>query len=114
MAEAFAKIHGAGIVDAYSAGSRPSGKVNPMAISAMAKLDYDLNEHQSLPLDTVEGMEFEYVISMGCGEDCPYIPAKHREDWLIPDPKELSEKEYLLVRDYISLKVRLMIESLEL
>ncbi len=112
MAEAFGKIHGGEEFLCYSAGSRPSGKVNPMAIEAMDELDYDLNIHESLPLSTIEGMEFEAVISMGCGEDCPFVPSKLREDWGIPDPKHLSPKEYRLIRDYIGIKVRLLIESL--
>jgi len=112
MAEAFAHIHTPQHVEAYSAGSRPSGKVNPKAIEAMSKIDYDMAAHRSKSLDEIPEGPYEYVISMGCGEDCPHIPAKVREDWLIPDPKHLSEKEFGIIRDYIGIKVRELLQKL--
>ena len=105
MAQAFATLHGGGQVTAYSAGSRPSGVINPKAIAAMAELGYDLNAHASKSLDEVRDMEFDYVVTMGCGDACPFIAAKHRLDWQIPDPKHLEPAEFRQVRDLIERQV---------
>ncbi len=112
MAEAFGKIHGNGVVEVYSAGSKASGKVNPRAIEFMAELDYDLSTHVSQHIDTIPAGEWEYVVSMGCGDDCPYVPAKVREDWQIPDPKHRSAEEFRVIRDFIGIKVRELIDKL--
>ena len=112
MAHAFGKIHGEGIIEAYSAGSKASGVINPKAIEAMREVGYDLNKHQSESVDKYKDLEFEYVVSMGCGDDCPFVPAKVREDWLIPDPKHLSKKEFNTIRDYIEIKVKELITKL--
>ena len=112
MAEAFGRIHGGNKVQAFSAGSQASGVINPKAIEAMREVGYDLNQHQSVSVDQFKNDEFEYVISMGCGDDCPFVPAKVREDWLIPDPKHLSKKEFNVIRDYIEIKVKQLIDSL--
>lgn len=112
MAEAFAHIHASKGIEAYSAGSRPSGKVNPKAIEAMSEIDYDMAKHRSKSLDEIPEGPFEYVVSMGCGEDCPHIPARVREDWLIPDPKHLSKQEFRTIRDYIEIKVKEMLQKL--
>ena len=106
MAEAFAKMHANDNIKVYSAGSKPSGKVNALAMRAMRQRGYDLTKHNSKSLDDIPPIEYEYVISMGCGEDCPYVPAKVREDWGIPDPKHLSESEFNIICDYIEIKVR--------
>ena len=107
MAEAFAKIHGASKVNAMSAGSKPSHQINPKATLMMAEKGYDLTKHQSKSLKEIPpGMEFDYVITMGCGDACPWVPAKHREDWAIPDPKNMNEEEFRVIRDLIESKVR--------
>lgn len=105
MAEAFARIHGGDEVEAYSAGSRASGKVNPKAIEAMSELGYDLTKHTSKSLDDIPQVEFDATVTMGCGDACPNIPAKRREDWSIPEPKALGPEEFREVRDLIERKV---------
>src|SRR4051812_15989786 len=105
MAEAFARIHGKEKVNAYSAGSRPSRKVNVKAIEAMKMLGYDLSSHQSKSVDDFRNMNFEYAVTMGCGDECPFISAKHHIDWDIPDPKNLEMDEFIKVRDMIGEKV---------
>lgn len=112
MAEAFANIHGKDKAEAFSAGSRPSGAVNPKAIAAMAELGYDLTQHFSKSVNDFEGEQFEYVITMGCGDECPFIPARHREDWALPDPKHLSEEEFGKVRDEIERRVKELLAKL--
>jgi arsenate reductase len=102
MAEAFARLAG---VEAYSAGSRPSGRVNPKAIAAMAELGYDLSAHHSKSLDDLPDVEFDFAVTMGCGDACPHLRAAHREDWQIPDPKAMPPEQFREVRDLIARKV---------
>ena len=112
MAEAFARMHGAGQIEAHSAGSRPSGRVNPKAIAAMAELGYDLGTHQSKALDDFNGAEFAAAVTMGCGDECPLVLAQQRLEWKIPDPKEMSPEQFREVRDLIGRQVRELIQSL--
>lgn len=112
MAEAFARLYGAGKVDAYSAGSRPSGKINPKAIAAMQQLGYDLARHRSKSLADLANVDFDVAVTMGCGDECPLIRAKHREEWHIPDPKDLPPDEFLAVRDTIEEKVKELLAKL--
>lgn len=111
MAEAFARIHGGEEVEALSAGSKPSGQINPKAIRFMSELGYDLSGHASKSLDEVDG-EFDAVITMGCGDDCPWVPASRREDWALPDPKHMDDDGYRAVRDEISLRVKNLLAQL--
>jgi arsenate reductase (thioredoxin) len=113
MAEAFARIHGGDRVEAFSAGSRPSGKVNPRAVEFMKEVGYDLTKHQSKGLTDLPAGEFEAVIGMGCGDEgCPLLKAKRHEDWGIPDPKNLPPEEYRAVRTQIEEKVKELLAGL--
>jgi len=111
MAEAFARMHGGDGVEALSAGSRPSGVVNPRAVRFMAELGYDLRSHDSKSLDDISG-EFDAVVTMGCGDSCPWVPARRREDWALPDPKAMDDEGYRAVRDEIGARVRALLDSL--
>jgi protein-tyrosine-phosphatase len=111
MAEAFARMHGGDAVEASSAGSRPSGQVNPKAVRFMRELGYDLSTHASKALDQVGG-EFDAVVTMGCGDECPWLPARRREDWALPDPKHLDDDGYRAVRDEIGERVRTLLAEL--
>ncbi|MBK7995765.1 MAG: arsenate reductase ArsC [Blastocatellia bacterium] len=112
LAEAFGKIHGQAVIEVYSAGSRPSGTVNPKAIEAMKGIGYDLTQHKSKSLEDIPTSEYEYAITMGCGDECPFIVAKNREDWKIPDPKHMSTDEFKEVRDLIESKVKDLIANI--
>ncbi|BFG70788.1 arsenate reductase ArsC [Sediminibacterium sp. KACHI17] len=113
MSQAFASIHGGSMIEAYSAGSKPSGIVNPKAIAAMKELGYDLSTHDSKSLQEVEAFApFDAVVTMGCGDACPWMPAKQFIDWQIPDPKHMEPKEFNEIRDMISEKVKALISSL--
>lgn len=112
MAQAFAKIHASEKVRAFSAGSRPSGKINPKAIAAMKELGYDLATHQSKSLAQIPDVEYEYAITMGCGDECPFVVARHREDWNIPDPREMNEVEFRKVRNLIKEKVNSLLDQI--
>jgi len=106
MAEAFANIHGSDLVEAHSAGSKPSGVVNPKAIKAMAELGYDLTSHQSLSAAEYSKIQFDYVIGMGCGDECPFVPTKNRLNWEISDPRNLDGEAFNQIRDEVERKVR--------
>lgn len=112
MAEAFARMLGGPAVEAYSAGSNPSGVINPKAIAAMRELGYDLSAHGSKSLDELPNVQFDFVATMGCGDKCPFIKARKRTDWSLPDPKHMSEEEYFGVRDEIRERVSMMLAEL--
>src|SRR5207253_6130865 len=112
MAEAFARIHGGARVEAYSAGSRPSGRINPRAVAAMQERGYDLTRHGSKSLAEVPDVEYDAAVTMGCGDACPLVQARRREDWNIPDPRELPPDEFRAVRDRIEAKVRALLAEL--
>jgi arsenate reductase len=111
MAQAFAKICGGKDVEAYSAGSRPSGKINPRAIRSMSEIGYDLSKHESKSLSEIPNITFDFVVTMGCGDACPWVPAKYRIDWQIPDPREMEPAEFNQVRDLIAQKVKELIDK---
>ena len=79
IAEAFAHIHGQSKIKTYSAGSHPSGKINPTAIQSMAELGHNLSSHRSQSLDEIPPFEFAMVVTMGCGDSCPEVIANQRE-----------------------------------
>jgi arsenate reductase (thioredoxin) len=113
MSQAFARIYGGKDIEAYSAGSRPSGVINPKAIAAMKEIGYDLSAHQSKSLDEVKQYApFDAVVTMGCGDACPWMPAKQFIDWEIPDPRNMNEKDFREVRDLIAQKVKALTEQL--
>jgi protein-tyrosine-phosphatase len=112
MAEAFARIHGGDRVEAFSAGSRPSGRVNAKAVEAMRQFGYDLTTHHSKGLEEFNGKEFDAAVTMGCGDECPLVLAKKRVDWQIPDPKELPPDQFNEVRDLIERKVKELLATL--
>jgi len=105
LAEAFARLLGGESVAAYSAGSRPSGRINPRAVAAMQAFGYDLTTHRTKSLEQLPDIEFDAVITMGCGDECPFIPARSRADWALPDPRDMSPDDYRVVCDTIRGKV---------
>jgi arsenate reductase len=112
MAEAFARIHGGGVVRVCSAGSRPSGRVNPRAVEFMREVGYDLTTHTSKSLDEFNGQEVEVAVTMGCGDECPLVRAGRREEWQIPDPKEMPPERYREIRDLIERKVKELLAAM--
>ncbi|MCE7950407.1 MAG: arsenical-resistance protein [Xanthomonadales bacterium PRO7] len=112
MAEAFARAHGGGRVEAHSAGSRPSGSINPRAVHFMAERGIDLGAQRSKSLQDIGDEPFDAVVTMGCGDTCPWIPAARREDWALPDPKHLSDDRFRAVRDEIESRVQALLREL--
>jgi protein-tyrosine-phosphatase len=112
MAEAFARMHGGVQVEAASAGSKPSGRINPKAIEAMKERGYDLTTHGSKGLDEFNGKHVDVAVTMGCGDECPLVRAERRVDWKIPDPRDMTPDEFRGVRDLIESKVKELLASL--
>jgi arsenate reductase len=106
MAEAFARALGGDNWEIWSAGSRPSGRLHPVAVQLMGERGIALTAHYSKGLDQVPARRWEYVVTMGCGDACPQVPARYRLDWQIPDPVSLSQDEARQVRDSIEHQVR--------
>ncbi len=111
MAEAFARMHGGDRVEVHSAGSKPSGRVNSTAVRLMHELGYDLSAHASTSVDDLPGGDFDAIISMGCGDACPTVPAARRDDWEIPDPKDMPLPEFRAVRDRIEREVSALLDE---
>jgi len=112
MAEAFARMHASDGIEGHSAGSRPLGKINPRAIQFIGELGYDLTTHRSKSIEEFNGQEVEVAVTMGCGDECPLVHAKRREEWQIPDPKELPDEEYRAIRDFIESKVKALLATI--
>ena len=111
MAEGFARAIGGERVNVFSAGSRPSGLVNDRAIAFMKEKGIDISGHQSKSLDDLPSLQWDYIVTMGCGDACPNLPAAHRADWDLPDPKHLDDAGFRAVRDRIEREVRALIAS---
>lgn len=101
MAEGFARSLGRGRATVFSAGSRPSGQINSRAIQIMKEKGIDLTVQHSKGLDDLPQVTWDYIVTMGCGDACPMLPARHRLDWELPDPKHLPDDEFRSVRDRI-------------
>jgi len=111
MADGFAKVLGKGKIESYSAGSRPSGKVNPDAIKIMQETGIDISGAESKGFQDLGVKEFDYVITMGCKDICPIVPAKRHIDWQIDDPKGRGEDFFRKTRDLIKEKVEQLIRE---
>ena len=113
MAEGFARSFCDERARAYSAGSRPSGEVDPRAVRLMAEKGVDLSGQRSTGLaDLPEGVTWDYVVTMGCGDACPHLAATHRVDWDLPDPKPLEDDGFRQVRDEIEQRVRSLLSTI--
>ena len=112
MAEAYANMYGQSVIKAYSSGSRPSGVVNPKAVKAMQDAGYDLSVHESKGLADIPDIQYDLVVTMGCGDNCPVVRAKARQEWDIPDPKKMNKKDFAAVRDLIRTKVQDLIDKI--
>ena len=101
-------------VEVFSAGSKPSYKVDPSTAQVMKEAGIDLSGYHSKSLDEIPHLVYDWVITMGCGDECPFIPANHRMDWDIPDPKGLPLDAYRAVRDQVRERVEKLVISLRL
>jgi len=113
IAEAFGKIFSQDTYEIKSAGSLPSGKVNPTAVRLMNELGYDMSLHSSTSVNQLHQEEIEVMVSMGCGDACPNILAKEKIEWEIPDPKEMPIGDFRKIRDLIKDEVEELFKKLE-
>ena len=113
MAEGFANIHGTKILMPFSTGSKASGQINNKAVIAMKEIGYDLTKHKSKGLDEFSDLKFDYLITLGCNDECPNIETKFRREWNIPDPKNMDLKDFNKVRDLIEKRVLSLIDEID-
>jgi protein-tyrosine-phosphatase len=112
IAEGFARALGGDVLEAWSAGSRPSGQVNPQAIEFMAERGVDIAGNASKSLAEVPQSGWDYVITMGCGDACPFVPSERKTDWAVPDPKNLPPDKFRTVVTLIEERVRDLVAEL--
>jgi protein-tyrosine-phosphatase len=105
IAEGLARQLGGDVLEPWSAGSKPSGKVNPTAAALMKGRGIDLGAHRSKGLSDLPAGPWDYVVTMGCGDACPFVPSRAKADWGIPDPKNMPHEEFLKVIGRIEAKV---------
>ncbi len=112
MAAGFLRELGAGRVEVRSAGSMPGAAINPVAVEAMAEVGIDIagNQPRVLTTDAVE--RSDVVITMGCGDACPYFPGKRYEDWALADPAGQGIEAVRPIRDEIRERVVDLLDSL--
>jgi arsenate reductase (thioredoxin) len=112
MAAAFLQHLGAGRVRVRSAGSAPADSVNPAVVEAMAEVGIDIgaNVPKVLTMDVVRASDV--VITMGCGDACPFFPGKRYLDWVLPDPAGQGVEAVRPIRDRIRTHVEELLEEL--
>lgn len=113
MAEGFARKLGPDVLEAWSAGSKPSGRVNETGAAVMRERDIDLTYHKSKGLNDLPQVSWDYVITMGCGDQCPFVAGKAKRDWQIPDPKNLPLDGFRKVRDQVENNVLDLIKEIK-
>jgi protein-tyrosine-phosphatase len=113
MAQGFAEALGPGKVEAYSAGSRPAPHIDPLIIEVMKEKGIDLSGRRPKGLNDLPPFEMDYLVTMGCEETCPAIPAKKIIEWDIPDPKGKSIEFYREIRDIIRDRVETFLEQID-
>ncbi len=111
MAQGFAEAFGKGKVEVYSAGSRPSSHINPLAIEVMREKGIDLSDRHPKGLDDLPPIEMDYLVTMGCEETCPAVPARKIIEWQIPDPKGKPIDEVRRIRNILEVKVKTLLEE---
>jgi len=113
MAEGFARHLGGKDIQAFSAGSRPAGFVADGAVQTMQEIGIDISDQASKSVETFRNQDFDAVVTMGCGDACPWVPARSRIDWQIPDPIGHSQAFFREVRETLKSKVAELIEILK-
>ncbi len=112
MATGLLDYHGAGRVVVRSAGSTPSDEVNPSAVAVMADLGIDISTEYPKPLTDDAVKASDVVITMGCGDECPFYPGKRYLDWDVTDPAGLTPEQVRPIRDEIDRRVLILLAEL--
>lgn len=98
---------------AMSAGTHPADRVHPQVIEVMREIGIDLSDRTPRKLTMELAQAADVVVTMGCGDECPFIPGKRYIDWELPDPKGRAIEEVRSIRDEISRRVKQLIEELD-
>jgi arsenate reductase len=112
MAAAFLEELGGDRVDVRSAGTAPAEEVHGGVRATMAEVGIDLGNRQPARLETSDVREADVVVTMGCGDECPFYPGKRYEDWDLPDPSGRAVEEVRAIRDQIRGRVKELLASL--
>jgi protein-tyrosine-phosphatase len=112
MAAGLLQHHAAGRVVVRSAGSQPADQLNPAVVEAMAEIGIDISQEFPKPLTTDAVKASDVVITMGCGDECPYYPGKKYLDWELPDPAGQGIEAVRPIRDEIHRRVRVLLAEL--
>ena len=112
MAAAFARQMGAGRVVIYSAGSAPGETLNPAVVAAMDEVGIDIRDESPKKLTDQMARDADVIVTMGCGDECPYYPGKRYDDWELTDPAGQPLEVVREVRDDIAARVRALLAEL--
>jgi protein-tyrosine-phosphatase len=112
MAAALLDRHAAGRVRVLSAGTEPADRINPVVVEAMAELGLDVSREFPTRLASADVESSDVVVTMGCGDSCPYFPGTRYEDWPLDDPAGRPIEEVRIIRDAIDVRVRRLLAEL--
>ena len=112
MAAGFMSALGAGRVEVLSAGSAPKDSINPVAVQAMQEVGIDISNNVPKVLTPEAVQESDAVITMGCGDACPFYPGKRYEDWVLDDPAGQGIESVRVIRDEIKKRVEQLLSEL--
>ena len=112
MAAGYLQHLAGGRIDVRSAGSRPAEQVNPVAVEAMAEEGIDLADQQPKVLTPEAVRAADVVVTMGCGDECPYFPGKRYEDWVLDDPAGQDVATVRRIRDEVDARVQTLVQEL--
>ena len=112
MAAGFMRELGQGRVEVLSAGSAPKDSINPVAVEAMAEVGIDIANNVPKVLTTEAVQQSDVVITMGCGDTCPFFPGKRYEDWVLEDPAGQGIEPVRVIRDEIKKRVEDLLKEI--
>ena len=112
MAAGFMNELGAGRVEVLSAGSAPKDSINPIAVQAMQEVGIDISKNTPKVLTPEAVQESDAVVTMGCGDACPFYPGKRYEDWVLDDPAGQGIESVRVIRDDIKKRVEQLLSEL--
>jgi protein-tyrosine-phosphatase len=112
MAAGFMETLSGGKVEVFSAGSAPKDSINPIAVEAMSEVGIDIANNSPKILTTEAVQASDVVITMGCGDTCPFFPGKRYEDWVLDDPAGQGIQEVRVIRDEIKSRVTALLAEL--
>jgi arsenate reductase (thioredoxin) len=113
MSRALFERTSAGRHEAESAGTQPAESIHPEVVEAMGELGIDVSEQRPKRLTREMAERADVVVTMGCGDECPYIPGKRYIDWDLPDPKGLPPEQVRAIRDDIAARIRDLVHDLD-